>query len=131
MPGITTSVTVDAVALGYWRSLPPLHITMQEAMKLSEYSATNPTGVTIGKRWRRHNGLHDPSFRRLGGKPRWMICEYQDAPPGPVRASDPEGKKAWVWKTVKMCKIVTYRPVIRVKAKSYRIIGRSAEAYAP
>lgn len=106
---------VDSVALEYWRSLPPLQITMQAALKLGEYSATNPSGVVPGKRWRRENGAFDHTFKARGGTPRWVICEYQEAPPGPIRAPDPTGKQHWVWKTVEMCKTVTYRPVIRVK----------------
>lgn len=108
--------TVDAKALEYWRSLPPLYITPREFDKLLEYSSTNPTGVTPGKRWKRHNDIFDQGFRARGGIPRWVICEYREAPPGKVRAHDSTGNQPWVWKTVEMCKTVTYRPVVRVKA---------------
>lgn len=66
--------------LAFWRSLPPMRITMKEAVALPEYSASNPTGVTVGKRWRRHNGVHDMEFFHRGGIPRWMICTYEEIP---------------------------------------------------
>lgn len=70
----------DYEALHWWRDLPPYIISMREAVKLPEYSATNPTGVSPGKRWRRHNGVHDHNFRRMGGVPRWIICTYEEIP---------------------------------------------------
>jgi len=108
----------DHKYLNYWRSLPPLQITMAEAKKLPEYSATNPTGVTPGKRWRRHNGVFDRTAMSRGVIPRWVICEYQEAAPEmmPSREIDPETGKRKIIK-VEMCKTVTYRPVIRVKAE--------------
>jgi hypothetical protein len=75
-----------------------MRITYAEARSLPEYSATNPTGVTPGKRWRRHNGAHDMSFQRAGGVPRWMICTYEEIP-----GDD------------KFVRNGQYRPVIRVK----------------
>lgn len=52
--------------------LPPLRLTRAEFDALPEYSATLPTGTTPGKRWRRHDGAHDPSCN----KPVWMVGEY-------------------------------------------------------
>lgn len=103
------------MSLAYWRALPPMPITMADAMKLPEYSATNPTGVTVGKTWRRHNGAWDEAFVQRGGIPRWVIVRYEDAPNGRRRVHDPTGKQQWVWEDCEMCKIVTYRPVVRVK----------------
>lgn len=118
-------MSVDSISRSYWRSLPPLQVTMSTALKLPEYSATNPTGVTVGKRWRRHNGAHDILFKRSGGIPRWVICEYQEAPDAYRRAPGynipgPDGKV--LYEQVQMCKTVTFRPVIRVKAVTRREI---------
>lgn len=60
---------------------PVLRLTYQQFMKLPEYSATNPTGTTIGKRWRRLDGCYDKNFQRAGGKPRWIVCEYAECSP--------------------------------------------------
>lgn len=122
---------VEQKNLTWYRSLPVMHFnSVAEINKLGEYSATNPTGVTIGKTWRRENGSFDEKFIRLGGKPKWVICRYEEAPPqlrrlrlgekphddeaiGVIPYPAPEGKK---WQG--MCKTVMYRPVIRVKAKA-------------
>lgn len=56
--------------------LPVMRIKARDFFKLPEYSATIPTGVTIGKRWRCLLGSHDFDFRKRGGKPRWIIREY-------------------------------------------------------
>lgn len=53
--------------------LPGIHLTKAEFEALPEYSVTNPTGVYIGKRWRRHDGAHDPKCK----KPVWLIGEYK------------------------------------------------------
>jgi hypothetical protein len=82
----------------WWRSLPTMRITMREALELGEYSATNPTGVTPGKRWRRHNGAFDQSFKRQGGVPRWIIRTYEAIPGDDKHVSNGQ-----------------YRAVIRVK----------------
>jgi len=58
------------------RSLPPLPMFRDEFDALPEYSATMPTGTTPGKRWRRHDGAHDVDFIAGGGKPVWLVGEY-------------------------------------------------------
>lgn len=85
--------------VNWYRSLPPLHISMADLSRLPEYSATNPTGVTIGKTWKRLNGAFDPEFKRAGGVPFWVVVRYEE---------DPNDEK--------MALIVTYRPHVRVKA---------------
>ena len=80
---------------------PKLPITFWEFQKLPEYSATYPTGVTLGKRWRRHDGVFDEQFIRSGGKPVWLIQEYIESPRDP-----------------KMASVKTYRSLIRAKAGS-------------
>lgn len=64
-----------------------------DALSLSEYSATIPTGVTPGKRWRRHDGIYDPT----ANDPFWLIGEF-----GP----DVDG----------YCSIIYKRPTVKVKA---------------
>lgn len=56
--------------------LPRLRLTAAEFNALPEYSASLPTGTTPGKRWKRLDGAFDRDFVRRGGKPRWMIGEY-------------------------------------------------------
>ncbi len=97
-------------SLAWWRSLPPMYGTFEELKVLPEYSATNPTGVTLGKTWRRHDGVYDCEFLARGGTPRWVICRYEEAEPEVIRG-----------KLTEMCATVSYRAVIRVKAKSIRI----------
>jgi len=92
-----TNPDIDARA--FWLELPPFAITMREAVRLSDYSASYPTGVTIGKTWRRQNGAFDQGFKANGGLPRWIICRYEEADD-----DDP-----------KMAKIARYRAVVRVK----------------
>lgn len=54
-----------------------LRLTPREFETLPEYSASMPTGVFIGKRWKRLDGSHDRAFLAAGGKPRWLVGEYQ------------------------------------------------------
>lgn len=53
-------------------------MTCAEFKALPEYSATIPTGTTIGKRWRRLDGAHDHVAKAAGHKPRWIIGEYTE-----------------------------------------------------
>ena len=41
-----------------------VHLTQKQFDNLLEYSLTNPTGVTIGKQWKRRRGDN------------WYLCEY-------------------------------------------------------
>lgn len=43
-------------------------ITQRLLDSLPEYSLSNPTGVVLGKVWKRNSGMTDP--------PTWIICEY-------------------------------------------------------
>lgn len=88
----------DTKALEFWRELPPLHITYAKAVALPDYSASYPTGVTIGKTWRREDGGFDHAFKAAGGVPRWRIMRYEEV----------DGDE-------KMAKIASYRAHIRVK----------------
>lgn len=123
LPQVVQVIMQDDIALGYWRALPPMRLSMTQARALLEYSASNPSGVTVGKMWRRHNGAFDHRFIAAGGKPRWVICRYEEAPEKIVKdGPDPDS-----WKHVAMCKIVTYRPVVRVKMGRHAYSAREME----
>lgn len=95
-------MTAQERNVAWYRSLPSMRVTLRELEALPEYSASNPTGAIEGKRWRRHNGAHDFTFRKAGGVPFWVICQYEirsDTPPNHVTT-------------------VTYRPVVTVKART-------------
>ena len=72
------------------------HALMSKAtfMMLSDYSASQPSGVYPGKMWRRHNGIYDRVFIASGGKPEWMLCWYDESERGPD------------WCTTKMRKVL-------------------------
>jgi hypothetical protein len=97
-------MTADEKNRAFWLGLPPYRLTMEQFKRLPEYSASQPTGVIPGKTWRRHNGAHDPNFLRCGGRPRWVICRYENASPEMIRG-----------KLTEMCATVMYRPVVTVK----------------
>lgn len=86
--------------------------------KESEYSATYPTGVIPGKRWRRHDGAFDPTCKDPG----WLLCEYSEAFIGE------DGHEC--------CKVLMKRAVIRAAAITdcmYVLVGkdRSNRAVEP
>jgi hypothetical protein len=98
--------------------LPPLRLTLEQFQALPEYSATLPTATTIGKRWRRQDGIYDASLRHYGRTKEeadrlcpWMIGEYAvNWVPDPAEP----------WMNIpdpKRVKINWYRPVIVVKAR--------------
>ncbi len=83
-------------------SLPTKRFTPLQFLALPEYSGTNPTGTTPGKTWRRLDGLFDPLFRRQGGIPMWIVCQYDpDCPP-----------------EAKSIRILRFRPIITVRART-------------
>lgn len=79
---------------------PALLISKAEFDALPEYSATLPTGTTPGKRWKRHDGIFDQEFLAAGGKPFWLIGEYNP---------DDDGKGSTI-------KVNWYIPVPRIDA---------------
>jgi hypothetical protein len=67
------------VDVPHYAEFPKLDMTLNDfykAMNLPEYSSTRPTGVSHGKKWRRHDGACDRQFIADGGKPVWLIGEY-------------------------------------------------------
>jgi hypothetical protein len=82
-----------------------LRMTCAEFKALPEYSGTFPTGTTIGKRWRRLDGVHDMRAKAMGHKPRWMIGEYVEG------HADPD-----------MVLIKWWKPVIIVSADTSPVI---------
>lgn len=85
--------------------MEPLRTSKHDFEDLPEYNATFPTGTTPGKKWRRLDGSHDSAFILRGGKPRWMIGEYDPL-------DDGKGKKI---------KVNWYKPIIRVRAVSRKV----------
>lgn len=47
---------------------------------IPNYSGTTPTGVYVGKTWRRHDGVYD--HRMNAPKPQWLLCWYDEHPSG-------------------------------------------------
>jgi hypothetical protein len=88
----------------YIDKLPRLRFLLQEFLNLPDYSATYPTGTTPGKVWRRLDGAFDRDFIKAGGKPYWMVMQY-----------DPDCPK-----DAKTTKILRFKPIIVVKAEGVR-----------
>lgn len=65
----------------YTDALPLVTMDRREFDDLNEYSASYPTGVTLGKRWRRHDGAFDPSCPQSEWT--WLLCEYVECPEDP------------------------------------------------
>ncbi|RWX72516.1 hypothetical protein [Mesorhizobium sp. M2A.F.Ca.ET.039.01.1.1] len=99
------------------RDLPRLRLSLREFNELLEYSASMPTGTKPGKRWKRLNGAHDFAFKQRGGKPVWMIGEYDPNAPSDdeIDAMKKRGETP-----PKNIKINWYRPVIVLTAKECR-----------
>lgn len=65
-------------------------ISREDLKALGEYSCSLPTGVVVGKRWRRN--LNAYRFDLKGAEPVWMIGEYVES------EDDPEIIKIkWTW----------------------------------
>ncbi len=96
------AVDVDAEHRAFVASLPPMRLTPQQFMDLLEYSSSNPTGTTNGKMWRRLDGVFDHAWRARGGKPRWIICQYDPNCPDDA----------------KTIAIHRYRPIIVLRART-------------
>lgn len=55
--------------------LPELPITEKQLHDLPEYSSSVPTGITIGKRWKRNPWYFDKASSDLRPE-QWVVCEY-------------------------------------------------------
>lgn len=86
--------------LSRFLKLPRLRVTASEFSQLPEYSCSYPTGTTPGKMWRREDGSHDVAYLKSGGKPVWLIGEYDP---------NDDGKGQTI-------KVNWYLPVFRVPA---------------
>ena len=89
----------------FYADFKKLDLSLEEfkkAYELPEYSGTRPTGVTNGKRWRRHDGV----YARDGIPPVWLICEYE------------------VFEQTQTYVTHHYRPRVRVKAPTTRMVLR-------
>lgn len=97
---------------GHYATFEKVRLTIADIAlwrKESEYSATMPTGVIPGKKWRRHDGSFDPTV----DDPAWLLCEYSE----PFK--DAAG--------VERCKVLMKRAVIRTAAvtdRMYVVLGK-------
>jgi hypothetical protein len=101
---------------GTW--LPVLPLTDREMDALPEYSASIPTGKTLGKRWRR--GVRQAA----AASPRWVVGEYA--------ALSPEDQVRWPDEIA----ILWYLPVVDgaapgVWADRRQRLVQAAEAQVP
>lgn len=72
-------------------------ITRQELAALGEYSCSIPTGVTIGKRWRRDMNAYRED--RRGAQSEWVIGEFVD-----IGSKEEVGIK-WTWAVEEVGKV--------------------------
>lgn len=61
-------------------------MSRREFDSLAEYSATFPTGVYVGKMWKRHDGVHDPNCSPKDR--RWLLVWYGESRKGPGYCSN-------------------------------------------
>lgn len=91
---------------------PRLRLTPREFAKLPEYSATYPTGTTPGKMWKRLDGSFDRAFIHAGGKPYWMVMQYDPAAPSDaaIAAMEARGERP------PPIAILRFKPIIVLRA---------------
>lgn len=94
-------------------TLPRLRLTPQQFEDLRDYSASYPTGTTPGKMWRRLDGAFDYAFIRAGGKPYWMVMQYDPAAPSDAEI---EAMKARGEPVPTRISILRFKPVIVLRA---------------
>ena len=94
-------------------TLPRLRLTPQQFDDLSDYSASYPTGTTPGKMWRRLDGAFDHAFIRAGGKPYWMVMQYDPAAPSDAEIAAMEARGEPVPTRIA---ILRFKPVIVIRA---------------
>lgn len=80
-----------------------LRISIDELRRLSEYSASLPTGIAHRKRWLRVDGKFDPDCRASQGL---LVGEYE------VLKKYPDGRVTYITRF--------YRPIVVVPAKQER-----------
>lgn len=58
------------------------HALMERATfdGLAEYSSSIPSGVYVGKMWKRHQGIFNETFLAKGGKPVWQLFWFGEHP---------------------------------------------------
>lgn len=101
----------------WFENLPIICMMRYEFEALPEYSCTWPTGVTPGKRWRRHDGVHDFKSKK---SPVWFVLEY-----GPEYIC--KGPEHWlIGKPV--CDTIWYKPIISREAVEMDIYLSSFDA---
>ena len=93
-----------------------LRLTPQQFNDLREYSASYPTGTTPGKMWRRLDGAHDRAFIQAGGRPYWMVMQYDPEAPSDAEIMRMEAKGI----RPPNIKILRFKPVIVIRADMRR-----------
>lgn len=58
----------------HWAQFDEVELTQGELDGLSEYSCSEPTGVVMGKRWKKNVHAYNPAARGL--PPAWLMGEY-------------------------------------------------------
>jgi hypothetical protein len=61
---------------GWVDKLPVERMSQKAFDSLRDYSCSNPTGVVIGKVWRRNLTAYNAYKRLPPMEPLWIICEY-------------------------------------------------------
>lgn len=76
-----TALEENILAMLRFAQWPVVQMSQRELDNLPEYSASLPTGVRIGKRWKRDVHFR-PGPRRH--QPAWLLCEYTVSALGPA-----------------------------------------------
>lgn len=79
MDRVVVALLQTAQVLTVHAQLPVMHIEPRALKELPEYSTTTPTGVVIGKRWKR-NAMVGVQMRFGRTVPLWEVCEYMQDP---------------------------------------------------
>ena len=99
-------------------AFPRLRLTPRQFAELLEYSASYPTGTTPGKMWKRLDGSHDRAFIQAGGKPYWMVMQYDPAAPSDaeIEAMEARGERPPRIAILRFKPIIVLRADARVRA---------------
>lgn len=79
MDRVVVALLQTAQVLTSHARLPVVHIEPRALKELPEYSMSTPTGVVIGKRWKR-NAMIGVQMRFGRCESLWEVCEYMQDP---------------------------------------------------
>lgn len=103
MDRVVVALLQTAQVLTSHARLPVVHIEPRALDALPEYSTTIPTGVVIGKRWKR-NAMIGVQMRFGRCESLWEVCEYVE---------DPVSGPGW-------CRVTRSRPVAPTRIEHLR-----------